>query len=130
LGDAYGGPPIPWISWKLSPFVLEYIWNGFSPPSVPAIEQLDVFHQSTSSTEVSLPPLGHLFWQQRETRLMARNLGYKASLSDGKLTISVESSTSTSDVESVGRRWFENCEDSQRFYGLKSVYHSFPRKNN
>eukprot|EP00435_Cladocopium_sp_Y103_P000203 s5829_g1.t1 len=41
---------------------------------------------------VSLPPLSHLFWQQRETRLMARNLGYKTSLSDGKLTISVESS--------------------------------------
>lgn len=41
---------------------------------------------------VSLPPLGPLFWQQRETRLMARNLGYKTSLSDGKLRISVESS--------------------------------------
>ena len=45
-------------------------------------------------TEVSLPPLGHFFWQQRETRLVARNLGYKTSLSDGQLTISVESSTS------------------------------------
>lgn len=51
-------------------------------------EELEKHHVDV----VSLPPLGHLFWQQRETRLMARNLGYKTSLSDGKLTISVESS--------------------------------------
>ncbi|CAK8996609.1 unnamed protein product [Durusdinium trenchii] len=41
----------------------------------------------------ALPATGPLFWRQKETRLIARNLGFSTSLKDGEVTITRESST-------------------------------------
>lgn len=40
----------------------------------------------------SLPAIGPAFWQQKETSLIARNLGFSSSLKGGTLTITRESS--------------------------------------
>ena len=44
------------------------------------------------SFQVSLPPLETLFQRRRDLQLLARNLGWKTSYSDGDLTITRESS--------------------------------------
>ena len=77
-----------------------------------------------------MPPLGPLFWQQRETRLMARNLGYKTSLSDGKLTISVESSHSARQKNQGKEMAWRGRTSKSWIFMMKShhglmVYHHF-----